>query len=86
LSAFIDWTAKAVIMGSFVLVLLQLPFSPWGGYLNEVETPPGFHEVLMYINYYIPVGQIIGVLISWAGVMGMVYIVKMALGLKKSAL
>lgn len=51
-------------------IIFLLPDSPF----KTIEVPVEIKNLLGYVNYYIPMAQIVAIVSSWAGCVGIYYI------------
>ena len=58
-------------------ILLLLPTSPFVNIKSHLD--PVFLDILGYVNYYIPIGTILTIVVAWLGCIAIYYLYQLVL-------
>ena len=59
----------------FEFVLMMLPDSPFA----QLALPEPIQDMLGYVNYYVPIGEMLVIASSWVGCIGIYYVYQLIL-------
>lgn len=66
----------------FAAILMLLPTSPFVNIREKLD--PVFIDIMGYVNYYIPLGTILTIMVSWLGCISIYYGYQLVLRLIKA--